>query len=62
MAVVGQLYAPAVLPPGKELLVTIEQEAVWVPDLARTLWRRQNSVVCAGNRTVLPDVRCTDEW
>jgi hypothetical protein len=32
MEVSGQLHAPAALPPGKEPLVPIEQEARWVPE------------------------------
>jgi len=32
MEVNGQLHAPAALPPGKEPLVPIEEEAGWAPD------------------------------
>jgi hypothetical protein len=32
MEVSGQLHAPAALPPGKETLVPIGQEAGWAPN------------------------------
>jgi hypothetical protein len=32
MEVSGQLHAPAALPPGKETLVHIVQEAEWAPE------------------------------
>lgn len=48
MAVVGQLYAPAVLPSGKELLVTIELEAVWVPYLAGHSGEEKNLLFVLG--------------
>jgi len=37
MEVSGQLHVWAVLPPGKELLVTIGYEAGWAPEL---FWRQ----------------------
>jgi hypothetical protein len=39
----GQLHAPATLPPGKEPLVPIGQEAGWAPEPVWTTWRRENS-------------------
>jgi len=38
MEVSGQLYAPAALPPEKETLVSIGQEARWAPE---PFWTRK---------------------
>jgi hypothetical protein len=56
MEVSGQLYVPAALPPKKEHLLSIGQEAGWAPEPVWTLWRRDKSLAPAGNRTpaVLP--------
>jgi hypothetical protein len=34
----GQLHAPAALPPGKEPLVPIGEEAEWAPEPVWTRW------------------------
>jgi hypothetical protein len=41
MEVSGQLHASAALPPGKEPLMTIEQEAAWAPEPLWTRFRRE---------------------
>jgi hypothetical protein len=41
MEVNGQLHAPAALPPGKEALVPIGQEAGWNPEPFWTWWWRE---------------------
>jgi hypothetical protein len=41
MEVSGQLHAPAALPPGKELLVPIGEEAGWAPEPFWTWWWRE---------------------
>ena len=54
MAVSGQIYTPAALPPGKEFAVTFEWKAGRNPALASSLWRRQNPLTAAGIRTTFP--------
>jgi hypothetical protein len=44
MEMCDQLHAPAYATPKKELLVPIIQEAGWIPEPARTLWRREKSL------------------
>jgi hypothetical protein len=39
----GQLHAPAALPPGKETLVLIGQEAGWAPESVWMTWWSENS-------------------
>jgi hypothetical protein len=51
MQVSGQLQAPAALPPQKVRLVPIEQEDGWVPEPIWTLWRGEESLFPAENRT-----------
>jgi hypothetical protein len=41
------------LTPGKQPLVSNEQEAMWVPDLVLTLWTRDKSLAPAGNQTTI---------
>jgi hypothetical protein len=43
MEVSGQLHAPAALPPGKEPLVPIGQEAGWAPEPVWMRWWREIS-------------------
>jgi hypothetical protein len=43
MEVSGQLHAPAALPPVKEPLLPIGQEAGWTPEPFCTRWWRKNS-------------------
>jgi hypothetical protein len=43
MEVSGQVHIPAALPPGKEPLVPIGQEAGWVPEPFWTRWRVGNA-------------------
>jgi hypothetical protein len=57
MEVSGQLHAPAPLPPGKEPLVPIEQEAGWAASKPFwTRWWREKFPAPAGNRTLEPDI------
>jgi len=42
MVVSGELHGPAALPQEKEALLRIEKPAAWAPDLAWTLWWREN--------------------
>jgi hypothetical protein len=46
----GQLHAAAALPPGKEPLIQIEEEARQAPEPAWMLWEREKSLVPTGNR------------
>jgi hypothetical protein len=48
----GQLHTQATLPPGKEHLVSIGQEAGWAPELVSTMCDRKKSPAPAGNKTV----------
>jgi hypothetical protein len=41
MEVRGQLHVPAVLPPEKEPLAPIGQDAGWAPGLVWMLWQRE---------------------
>jgi hypothetical protein len=50
----GQLHAPVALPPGKEPLVSIGQEAGWTPEPFWTRWWREKFPAPAGNRTLEP--------
>jgi hypothetical protein len=54
MEVSGQLHAPAALPPGKNSLVPIGQEAGWAPEPFWTRWWREKFPAPAGNRTLEP--------
>jgi hypothetical protein len=47
----GQLHGPAALSPGEQTPVTIGEDAGWTPEPVMTLWRREKSLDCAGNRT-----------
>jgi hypothetical protein len=49
----GQLHAPAALPPGKQPLVVIGQEAGLAPEPVRTRWWREKSLAPVG--TITPD-------
>jgi hypothetical protein len=49
-----QLHAPAALSPRKESVVPIGFEAEWAPEPVWTLWRTEESVASAGNRTHKP--------
>jgi hypothetical protein len=51
MEVSGQLQAPTALPPRKETTVPTEYEAGWASEPVWTLWRRENYLALAGNRT-----------
>jgi hypothetical protein len=51
MEVSGQLYTPATLTPGKELLVPIGQEPGLVWDPVWTLWIREKTLAPAKNQT-----------
>jgi hypothetical protein len=44
MEVICKLHALTTLPSGKEPMATTGQEAGWAPEVARTLWRRNNSL------------------
>jgi hypothetical protein len=46
----GQIRSPSALPHGNHPPVTIGREAVWAPEQAWTLWRREKSVSPAANR------------
>jgi hypothetical protein len=50
MEVSDQLHALVALPPGKEHLVPIGEEAGWAPELVWATWRKQN-LAPAGIRT-----------
>jgi hypothetical protein len=39
----GQLHTSADLPPGKELPLPIDYEAVWAPEPVWTTWREEKS-------------------
>jgi hypothetical protein len=52
MEVSGQLHTLVALTPGKEPLVPIGQEAVWVPEPVWTLWWREKFPTPAGTRTL----------
>jgi hypothetical protein len=45
-----QLHVPL----GKQYPLPIVQETDWAPELVRTLWRREKSLVPAKNRTPIP--------
>jgi hypothetical protein len=47
----AQLHAPVALSPGKEPPVPTEQEAGWATELVPRLWRGEQSLTLAGNRT-----------
>jgi hypothetical protein len=49
MEVIGQLHAPAALPPGKEPPVSIEYEDGWASEPVWTLRRKYKSLSLAGN-------------
>jgi hypothetical protein len=51
MEVSGQLHASAALPPGIEPPVPFGYDAEWASVLVWTLWRRENSLASAVNRT-----------
>jgi hypothetical protein len=48
MEVSGQLHATAALLPGEENLVSIRQEAGWVPEPVWTRWWREKFPAVAG--------------
>jgi hypothetical protein len=48
---IGQLHVPAVLPPEKEPLVSIGEEAGWIPEPVWTRWWREKFPAPAGTRT-----------
>jgi hypothetical protein len=52
MEVSGQLQTVTTLPPLYELPVLIGYEADWASDPVWTLWRREESLVPDGNRTL----------
>ena len=54
MGMTGQLYASAVVPLGKEQLVSNDYETRWVPEPICMLWRGQRSFTSVGNRTTTP--------
>jgi hypothetical protein len=54
MEVSGYLHAPTALPPGKQLMIPIVEEAGRTPVLVWTLWRREKYLAPAGNRTQTP--------
>jgi hypothetical protein len=56
MEVIGQLHAPAVLPPAKEPLVPIGQEAGWAPEPSWTRRCRGKFPDLVGNRTLEPEL------
>jgi hypothetical protein len=49
MQVSGQLYASAALPPEKEPLVPIGEEAVQVPEMVWMQWSREKSLAPVKN-------------
>jgi hypothetical protein len=51
MNVGGQLHVPAALSPLKYCVMAIGEEAGWVLEQVRALWRRQKSRNPAGDRT-----------
>jgi len=55
MEVSGQLDAPAVLPPGKELLIPIGYETGWGPETVWMQWQRQKipSLSLSGNESII---------
>jgi hypothetical protein len=64
MEVSDQLQGPAALPPEKEPLVRIGQEAWWVPGLVWMLWGKEKFLAAAGNRTaaIKSVVRRYTDW
>jgi hypothetical protein len=48
----GQLHALAALPPDKQPKVLIRWEAGWASEPVWMLWRRENSLTLAENRTL----------
>jgi hypothetical protein len=48
MKVSGQFHGPDALPPGKESLVPIRQEAGWATEPVSTRWRREKFPAPAG--------------
>jgi hypothetical protein len=54
MEVNDQLHAPAILPPRKELPVSVQKRAESILESILTLWRREKSLTTAGNRTTFP--------
>jgi hypothetical protein len=55
----GYLHAPTALPPRKESLVPIGQEAGWAPVLVWTQWQRNNFSPCQAD-PAYPDSHYTD--
>jgi hypothetical protein len=52
MDVIIQLYAPAALPSGKELLVPLDRRMGGpTPELVSTLWRREKALAPTETRT-----------
>jgi hypothetical protein len=51
MEVSGHLYTLATLLLSKEPPITIGTEAGWTPEPEWTLWRKEQSLAPAGNRT-----------
>jgi hypothetical protein len=49
MELIGQLHAPAALPPGKEPPVPIGQEVEWAPEPVWMLCRREMCLAPAEN-------------
>jgi len=57
MELSGQPRAPATLPPGKDFLVSVVQEAGWVPEPLWTILRRYNKGLKKTTKMLSPDGR-----
>jgi hypothetical protein len=62
MEVSGQLHSPAALFPGKQPPVPIRQQAGWVPETLRTLWRSENPLSLPGFKRLPLDRPALAYW